>query len=100
MATDQGRLVAIISYGTLIGWLIALLLHQQHPTRLGRFHLRQTLGLYLSAVLVGWIPAIGWLLSVGLLVLWVLGLAGAIQERAEPVPLLGKWYQQVLGLLH
>jgi uncharacterized membrane protein len=99
MQTDHGKLVAILSYGTLIGWVIALILHQQQPTQLGRFHLRQTLGLYLSAVLLSWVPWIGWLLLIGLLALWVLGLVAAIQEQTEPLPLVGKWYQQILAAL-
>lgn len=99
MNTDQGKLVAILSYGTLLGWIVALLLHRQHRTSLGTFHLRQALGLYLSAMLLGWLPLLGGLLLFALLILWVLGLASAIQERREPLPLIGGWYQQVFELL-
>ena len=99
METDQGKLIAILSYGTLLGWIIALLLHQQHPSGLGIFHLRQTLGLYLSTLLLGWLPFVGWLLLIALSVLWVLGLVAAIQGQREAVPVVGGWYQQLLKSL-
>jgi uncharacterized membrane protein len=99
MEQDNSKLVAIISYGTVIGWIISLILHQQHHSELGAFHLRQTLGLYLSALLLAWIPLVGGLLVLGLLALWILGLAGAIQGERKPLPLVGVWFQQIFAPL-
>lgn len=96
---NHGKIVAIVSYITLIGWIIALILHLQDRTALGGMHLRQTLGLYITALIVGWIPVVGWLLSLGVLVLWVVGLVNAIQEETRPVPLVGEFYQSALSFL-
>ena len=96
---NHGKLVAIVSYITLIGWIIALILHFQQKTALGAMHLRQTLGLYITALIVGWIPAVGWLLSLAVLVLWVIGLINAIQGESRPIPLVGELYQNALSFL-
>lgn len=100
MQSDHDRLVAIVSYGTLIGWVIALVLHQRQGSALGAFHLRQTLGLYLSAMLLGWVPLLGWVILLVLLLFWVLGLAGALRGERRAVPLVGNWYQTILAPLH
>jgi uncharacterized membrane protein len=95
----DGKTVAIVSYITLIGWIIALLLHFNNKTTFGAFHMRQSLGLFLSALVVGWIPGVGWLLSLGVLALWVLGLIAAIQGEQRPIPLLGDFFQNLLGFI-
>jgi uncharacterized membrane protein len=97
--TNHGKIVAIVSYITLLGWLIALFLHFQERTALGAMHLRQTLGLYVTALIVSWIPVVGWILSLAVLVLWVVGLVNAIQSETRPVPLVGEFYQNALSFL-
>ncbi len=97
MTNDDNKLVAIISYGTLLGWIIAIILHQQQPSELGGFHLRQSLGLYITAVVLGWIPLIGTPIVMVLFVFWVLGLVEAVRGRQRALPVIGGWYQQLLG---
>ncbi len=90
---DQSKLVAILSYITLIGWVIALILNMQNKTDLGSFHIRQALLLLLSMIVLSWIPMIGWLLSIVLFVFWVIGLVYAIQGQQKEIPLIGKLAQ-------
>ena len=101
----QDRTVAIVSYLTLIGFIVAALMHSSRKTELGAFHLRQTLGLLLTffAVMIcqfilAFIPVIGWicafLLWVALLVLWVIGLIAAIKGEMKPIPVIGPLFQQ------
>jgi uncharacterized membrane protein len=97
----EDRTVAILSYITLIGFIAAIFMHQSHKTRLGAFHLRQMLGIVLTAAagaVCGVVPILGWivwfLLTVGLFVLWVMGLLSAVQGDMRPVPLLGEQYQK------
>ncbi|MFH1649824.1 MAG: hypothetical protein ABIA93_04705, partial [Candidatus Woesearchaeota archaeon] len=87
------QLVAILSYITLIGWIIALVLYFQKKTKLGGYHLRQTLLLMIVAIVLTWIPVIGWIIGILLFVLWIIGLIGAIQGEQKPIPLLGPWAQ-------
>jgi uncharacterized membrane protein len=48
---DDGKTTAIVSYITLIGWLIAYFaMHQSKKTSLGSYHLRQTLLLFICAI--------------------------------------------------
>jgi uncharacterized membrane protein len=100
-AATEDRTVAILSYITLIGFIAAIFMHQSHKTRIGAFHLRQMLGIVLTAAagaVCGVVPILGWivwfLLTIGLFVLWVMGLLAALQGETRPVPLLGEQYQK------
>ncbi len=103
---DQAQLVAILSYLTILGWIVALVLHKQSPTKLGGFHVRQALLLIVSALVVGilnnfaFIPILGALqqiilslITVAIVVFWIWGLVTAIQMKTEPLPVIGQWAQ-------
>lgn len=106
--TSEDKTVAIVAYLTIIGFIIALIMHGNKKTRLGAFHLRQALGLVLATVAIGlsvtvlgWVPLVGWLLVLlapvlwlGLFVLWVLGLIAAINGQFKPMPLLGEYFHR------
>jgi len=102
---ENGKTAAIISYLTLIGWIIAFVLHSGNKTRLGAYHLRQTLGLMVlivSVMILGYIlnmiPTLGWMigsaLNIGLLVLWLTGLISAINGKEKPLPIVGLMFQK------
>jgi len=107
-STAEDKTVAILSYITLIGFIVAIVIHSNKKTRLGAFHLRQTLGFLLTAIafmvcgfVLLFIPILGhiclFLLWVSMLVLWVMGLLSAIKGEMKPVPVLGPMYQQWFG---
>jgi len=91
---DQSKLVAILSYITLIGWIIALILNMQKKTELGSFHIRQALIIMLANIVLWWIPVIGWLLQIVVLIFWIMGLVYAIQGQKKEIPLIGSYAQQ------
>ncbi len=104
----EDKSVAIVSYLTLIGFIVAIVLHSSKKTRLGAFHLRQVLGFFLTGIAVGlaqfillFIPIVGWLavfaLWVSMLVLWVMGLIAAINGQLKPMPVVGPLYQKWFG---
>lgn len=109
---DPGKTVAIISYITLIGLIIAFVMHseQRNKSELGVFHLRQALGIYLTSFsmmiasfILVFIPFIGWMIAIlinlcyiGIFIFWILGLIGAVNGERKAVPLLGAFYQNVL----
>ncbi|OGT91631.1 MAG: hypothetical protein A2286_13550 [Gammaproteobacteria bacterium RIFOXYA12_FULL_61_12] len=99
MSAIDGRTIAIIAYLTLIGWVIALVLHLGNKTSLGAFHLRQMLGPMLTALVFSIIPVIGWMLSLVLFAFWVLGLVTAIRGEQKPLPLIGDLYQQAFRVI-
>jgi len=92
---SKARIIAIISYFTLLGWAVAFLLHKtgKQKKALVSFHLNQSLGLMIVAF-VGWYLAlwVAGMLSFGalmdgfrlaVLVYWVLGIIYAIREGNE-----------------
>lgn len=108
LVSTEDKTVAIVSYLTLIGFIVALVLHSSKPTGLGAFHLRQSLGLMLTSIalviagmVLAFIPYLGWLIDmalwVGLLVLWLMGLLAAIKGERKPVALLGEHFQKWFG---
>jgi uncharacterized membrane protein len=76
-------------------------MHMNNKTRVGAFHLRQTLGLVVTGVAGGicaMVPILGWIVwivvTLGLIVLWLLGLLSALRGDMRPVPILGEHYQR------
>ena len=105
---DPGKMVAILSYCTLIGFIIALVLNgdQKNKSELGVFHIRQALGIFLTsfatgiaAIILMFIPFIGWLIVMAayimVIVFWIMGLIAAISSERKAVPLLGDFYQNL-----
>ena len=92
------KTTGIVSYITLVGWLIAFLAGDKEGAK---FHLNQSLVLLLvnlvnSLVLgriLGLIPVLGGLasfvISIGLTVCWILGLVYAIKEEEKELPIIG-----------
>lgn len=99
---DNEKTIGIISYLTIIGWIIALVMHNKDKTAYGAFHIRQALGL-IVLYLVAWIiyfgityvgiPFLGNLVILAVVVLWILGFIGAVQGEKKPVPLVGEQFQ-------
>ena len=101
----EDRTVAILAYITIIGFIVAIVMHSSKKTALGAFHLRQVLGLILTGIAFGvcvvilaFIPILGWLLIacgwLSMLALVVMGLINAASGQMKPVPVLGEKYQQ------
>lgn len=97
--SDNGKTVAILSYITIIGWIIAILMNNNNKTELGAFHIRQSLGIFaLTFVITLLTQFLGiswgiWIVQLGLFILWIIGLVGAVQGEQKPVPLLGEQFQ-------
>ncbi len=89
----NGKTIAIVSYITIIGWVIALLLNNNEKNSFASFHIRQSLGINLLAMVLSFIPVIGWILGIAVFIFWVIGLIAAISERSVPVPVIGELFQ-------
>jgi uncharacterized membrane protein len=113
--TDDGKTAGIISYFTLIGWLIAYFaLYTNNKTPLAAYQLRQTLLFHLASILVSWVAgfiigmafitsgvfigaSIIWIIRLGFLVIWLIGLIGAINGEKKPMPLIGEPAQNMFS---
>ncbi|MEM4397780.1 MAG: hypothetical protein QW757_04115 [Candidatus Woesearchaeota archaeon] len=94
--TDEGKTIAIISYITWIGLLIAFIMNNEKKNEFAKFHIRQSLLLTLAGfvgMFIFWIPLVGWVLGLGLFVLWILALISAINGEKKELPLVGKLAQ-------
>jgi uncharacterized membrane protein len=103
-AAAEDKTVAIVAYLTLIGFLVAIIIHSSKKTKLGAFHLRQMLGFLLTSfavIILIVIPIIGWILIpvfyIFMFVCWVIGLIAAINGQMKPMPVVGPWYQKWFG---
>lgn len=99
--TSQDKNIAIISYITLIGLIIAFVMNNEKKAAFPSYHIKQALGLGLTGLalgIVGMVPILGWIVSFlgifALLFLWIKGLMNAINEKQKPVPWLGEKYEE------
>jgi uncharacterized membrane protein len=93
-SSNEDNVLAIVAYLTIIGWLIAFLLNREKNNTLVRFHEKQSLMLMIVGFVVSfiaWIPLIGWVAAIAVLVLWVMGLLNALNSKKEPLPIIGKY---------
>lgn len=97
---DMNKVISILCYLTPIGWLIAMVLHGNDKSDMARFHLRQSLGLLLTAALLTFIPLIGWLLNLLVFAAWIQGLYYAISAQQKNVHMLGDFYQSHLDFIN
>jgi uncharacterized membrane protein len=103
---DNGKTAGIVSYFTIIGWLIAYFALHQNRTGLGSYQLRQTLLFHISYMVLRWglslVLGIVWLtggffsvytlmriFDLAFFVLWIIGFLGALQGEKRPIPLIG-----------
>ena len=111
---DNGKTAGIISYLTIVGWLIAFLaMHKDNKTELGSYQLRQTLLFHIVSIIISWVLAwifgailfssattgavaglslistLNWVVRIGLFVLWLIGFLGAINGEKKPIPFIG-----------
>jgi len=98
---DHPRTIAIVSYITFIGWLIAYFgLYRGNKSPFSAFHLRQALCLHLISLILRIaysfnIPSFPFLdivigvLGIGLFVLWLNGFIHALNGKTKPLPIIG-----------
>ena len=109
----NSKTLAILSYITIIGWIVAYLQYKQQneKSQLVRYHLGQGLGVFIASIVLSLaigivasvIPSLGTILSIaGLLplVLLVLGAIAASNEACRPVPVIGKLFENKFAFLH
>jgi len=96
----QGKSNAIVAYITIIGWVIAIFMNNEHKNTFAAFHIRQALGIHITYFLLlalvsgfdSWVITFAFWLFV--FVLWIYGFSGALQGRKTIVPLVGEYFQK------
>ncbi|ULC60650.1 hypothetical protein MBM09_06560 [Flaviramulus sp. BrNp1-15] len=104
---EKGRKNAIISYITIIGVIIAYYLNNEDDKKsaFASFHIRQSLGLWLTFWALGYIIGSfdSWYVTSGFYiffaVLFIYGFVNALGRKALAVPLVGAFYQKIFANL-
>jgi len=98
---DQGKNIAIVSYITIIGAIIAIFMNQDNKSTFASFHIRQALGIFTSFFLIGYFIGYfdSWMISsafyVFYFILWLYGILAALQGQMKLIPLLGEQFQKI-----
>ena len=102
------KTLSIVSYITIIGWLIAYFSYKDKSTTekstLVNYHLKQSLGIAVIGILFAIIinivaivvPTLASILSLanfGIMILWILGIINANNEVEKPVPVVGGMFE-------
>ena len=109
----SNKAIGIVAYITIIGWIIAFIVHKGKDDKSPQagFHIEQSLGLIITAVavsiigqiltsIIGILGLLFMIVNLGVLVLWVIGLINAINEKQEPIPLIGPIFQGKFGFIN
>lgn len=102
----KGKTYATISYLTIFGVLIAFYLNNEKRNSFATFHIKQSLGLWLTLILINLSIVSNFdifMLRVSVYVffitLWFYGFLGATSGKLNLVPLVGKLYQKLFSKL-
>lgn len=100
----DNKTLSIISYITIIGWLVAYFVGKDKADSLLKYHLRQSLGLMITAFLINivisiiiiTVPSLSFLsyISYVFIAFWILGLINAINGVEKPIPLIGTMFEK------
>jgi uncharacterized membrane protein len=96
---NQGKTMAIISYITWIGTLIAFIMNNDKKNAFAAFHIRQMIGLSLFSLANTFIIArysgywVYGTINFLLFILWIIGFIGALQGEDKKIPFLGDLFQ-------
>lgn len=97
----SGKNIAIVSYLTFIGWIIAIISHNNATQKesIAAFHLRQSLGVFLTGFVLTAVPPImgvafaSRITGIICFIIWIIGFISAVQGEEKEIPVVGKLYQ-------
>ncbi|MGG5210615.1 DUF4870 domain-containing protein [Chryseobacterium sp. MIQD13] len=105
----NNKTLSIVSYITIIGWLIAYFSGKEKADSLLKYHLKQSFGLIIVAilfniilgVLVSIVPGLSFLSFIGLIffVMLVIGIINAANEVQKPLPVIGKMFEDKFSFI-
>lgn len=100
----DSKTLGFVTYLTLIGWIVALVMNQNTKSPAVSFHLRQMLGLMATGFIlsfISWIPVLGWIVwlvgTIFIIMLWLIGFLAALNGEQKTVPVLGEKYQEIFA---
>ena len=102
---NNSKALAIITYITLIGWIIAFALNNKQKNTLVSYHQRQALGIQLIYFSIAFVISITGLpslqvLFLGVFIFMIIGISNASKQLNKPLPLVGvyfeNWFESII----
>ena len=100
---QEGKTLAIVSYITLLGTLVAFFLNKDKGNPFTAFHTRQALGLWLMQMILGYVISgfDSWMITysfwIFFVILFIYGIIGALTGKLNEVPLVGPFFQKIFA---
>lgn len=100
---EAGKTLAVVSYLTIIGSVIAIIMNNEKKNEFTAFHNRQGLGLCLMYMIVGYFISqfdnmqISVAFWVGMGLLFFYGIINAVNGKKQAVPLVGPFFQKIFS---
>lgn len=106
----DNKTLSMLSYITIIGWLVAYFVNKEEANDLRKYHLEQGFGLFLSAIVLNVAASIimrtsfslgflGSLVGLFILILAIMGIIAASKEEKKPLPLIGHLFEGKFNFL-
>lgn len=107
----DNKTLSIVSYITLIGWLVAFFVGKEKANDLLKYHLRQSFGVLILSfvlslvirVIAGIFPVIAGMIAIVIyliiLLYMIMGILNAAGEKKKPLPLIGEWSDKTLSFI-
>lgn len=105
----SNKTLSIVSYITIIGWLVAYFSGKNSADSLLKYHLRQSFGLFLTGLafnfsiyfITALIPALSFLSYIGyaLFALIIIGCMNAANEEKKPLPIIGSFFENQFAFI-
>lgn len=105
----NNKTLSIVSYITIIGWLIAYFTGKENANSLLKYHLKQSFGLVICSIvfnivvsiLTSLMPFLFFVGYVGIvfLGLMIIGIINASNEVEKPLPIIGKLFENKFGFI-
>lgn len=95
----EGKTLAIVSYFTFIGLIVAIIMNLEKRNTFTSFHTRQMLGLIMMLLFSNLVEQyINSLLGTACWIItfacWIYGLYYAVKEQYQPIPFIGEKFQE------
>ncbi|MFB9052273.1 DUF4870 domain-containing protein [Formosa undariae] len=96
---NEGKNLAVISYLTFIGLIIAIIMNLEKRNPFTSFHIRQMLGLVIMVIVANmiekyinsWLGTMFWFLSAAG---WLYAFYYVIKGQMKPIPYIGEYFQE------
>lgn len=104
----DNKTLSIVSYITLIGWIIAYFVGKDKADDLLKFHLKQSLGLIIFSIIwsillniiisISSLPILG-ILGFASLILMIIGIINAANGVKKPLPIIGSMFENKFAFI-